>query len=318
MRVVIAEDLTLLREGLSRLLGDRGWEIVAAVDDGPKLVDGDRRAPARHRRRRRAPAAVVHRRGHPRGDRGARARARHADPDPLPVRRGELRAGPARRRGRRRRLPAQGPRRRRAPVRRVAGARGGGRHRHGPRGGRPAAGPPRQPRAAVGADAARARGAHVHGRGALEHRRSGSSSASPRARSRSTSSRSSPSSTCRPRARTTAACWPCWPTWEADRVQRRAGLPRCARADERGHGPAFPTATPLAYAAAVLTRNCEGYPAGTTGLIAGAKQGCLVFAPDEPAARRPLGAPARDDARARGADRAAGRRQPTRDARRRS
>jgi DNA-binding NarL/FixJ family response regulator len=39
MRVVIAEDLTLLREGLSRLLDDRGWEIVAAVDDGPKLVD---------------------------------------------------------------------------------------------------------------------------------------------------------------------------------------------------------------------------------------------------------------------------------------
>jgi DNA-binding NarL/FixJ family response regulator len=39
VRVVIAEDLTLLREGLSRLLGDRGWEIVAAVDDGPKLVE---------------------------------------------------------------------------------------------------------------------------------------------------------------------------------------------------------------------------------------------------------------------------------------
>jgi DNA-binding NarL/FixJ family response regulator len=39
MRVVIAEDLTLLREGLSRLLDDRGWEIVAAVDDGPKLVE---------------------------------------------------------------------------------------------------------------------------------------------------------------------------------------------------------------------------------------------------------------------------------------
>jgi DNA-binding NarL/FixJ family response regulator len=39
MRVVIAEDLTLLREGLSRLLGDRGWEIVAAVDDGPKLIE---------------------------------------------------------------------------------------------------------------------------------------------------------------------------------------------------------------------------------------------------------------------------------------
>ncbi len=44
---------------------------------------------------------------------------------------------------------------------------------------------------------------------------------------------------------------------------------------------ATPT-TPLAYAAAVLTRSCEGYAAGTTGLIAGANQGCLVFAPDEP------------------------------------
>jgi DNA-binding NarL/FixJ family response regulator len=39
VRVVIAEDLTLLREGLSRLLDDRGWEIVAAVDDGPQLVE---------------------------------------------------------------------------------------------------------------------------------------------------------------------------------------------------------------------------------------------------------------------------------------
>ena len=46
--------------------------------------------------------------------------------------------------------------------------------------------------------------------------------------------------------------------------------------------PPFPTATPLAYAAAILTRDCEGHPAGTTGLIAGSKQGCLVFAPDEP------------------------------------
>ena len=39
MRIVIAEDLTLLREGLTRLLRDRGWEIVAAVDNGPALVD---------------------------------------------------------------------------------------------------------------------------------------------------------------------------------------------------------------------------------------------------------------------------------------
>jgi len=39
VRIVIAEDLTLLREGLTRLLRDRGWEIVAAVDTGPALVE---------------------------------------------------------------------------------------------------------------------------------------------------------------------------------------------------------------------------------------------------------------------------------------
>jgi DNA-binding NarL/FixJ family response regulator len=35
---VIAEDLALLREGLTRLLEDRGFEVVAAVADGPALV----------------------------------------------------------------------------------------------------------------------------------------------------------------------------------------------------------------------------------------------------------------------------------------
>jgi DNA-binding NarL/FixJ family response regulator len=38
MRVVIAEDLVLLREGLSRLLADRGFDVVAAVDNGDELV----------------------------------------------------------------------------------------------------------------------------------------------------------------------------------------------------------------------------------------------------------------------------------------
>ncbi len=38
MRVVIAEDLALLREGLQRLLEDRGMEVVAAVGDGDALV----------------------------------------------------------------------------------------------------------------------------------------------------------------------------------------------------------------------------------------------------------------------------------------
>jgi hypothetical protein len=37
-------------------------------------------------------------------------------------------------------------------------------------------------------------------------------------------------------------------------------------------------------APAVLTSPCEGYAAGTTGRVAGEHQGCLVFAPDEPAA----------------------------------
>jgi DNA-binding NarL/FixJ family response regulator len=39
MRVVIAEDSVLLREGLARLLADGGFEVVAAVGDGPGLVD---------------------------------------------------------------------------------------------------------------------------------------------------------------------------------------------------------------------------------------------------------------------------------------
>ncbi len=38
MRVVIAEDSVLLREGIARLLRDAGCEIVAAVGDGPALV----------------------------------------------------------------------------------------------------------------------------------------------------------------------------------------------------------------------------------------------------------------------------------------
>ena len=38
MRVVIAEDSVLLREGLTRLLTDRGWEVVAGVGDGEALV----------------------------------------------------------------------------------------------------------------------------------------------------------------------------------------------------------------------------------------------------------------------------------------
>jgi DNA-binding NarL/FixJ family response regulator len=38
MRVVIAEDLALLRDGLKRLLTDSGFEVVATVADGDALV----------------------------------------------------------------------------------------------------------------------------------------------------------------------------------------------------------------------------------------------------------------------------------------
>jgi len=38
MRVVIAEDSVLLREGLIRLMGEAGFEVVAAVGDGPSLI----------------------------------------------------------------------------------------------------------------------------------------------------------------------------------------------------------------------------------------------------------------------------------------
>lgn len=38
MRVVIAEDLALLRDGLTRLLRDNGIDVVAAVSDGDSLV----------------------------------------------------------------------------------------------------------------------------------------------------------------------------------------------------------------------------------------------------------------------------------------
>ncbi len=39
MRVVIAEDLALLRDGLSRLLRDNGFDVVAAVEDARALLD---------------------------------------------------------------------------------------------------------------------------------------------------------------------------------------------------------------------------------------------------------------------------------------
>lgn len=39
MRIVIAEDLLLLRDGIVRLLTDTGHTVVAAVDTAPQLID---------------------------------------------------------------------------------------------------------------------------------------------------------------------------------------------------------------------------------------------------------------------------------------
>ena len=41
MRIVIADDAVLLREGLVRLLTEQGHTVVAVVGDGPSLVDAD-------------------------------------------------------------------------------------------------------------------------------------------------------------------------------------------------------------------------------------------------------------------------------------
>jgi CheY-like chemotaxis protein len=45
LRIVVADDAVLLREGLVRLLAEDGHQVVAAVGDGPSLVE----AVLRHR-----------------------------------------------------------------------------------------------------------------------------------------------------------------------------------------------------------------------------------------------------------------------------
>lgn len=75
MRVLVADDSVLLREGLIRLLSELDYEVVAAVDDAPKLVQ----AAAEHR----PDVAVVDIRMPPgNGDDGLRAavQVREADP----------------------------------------------------------------------------------------------------------------------------------------------------------------------------------------------------------------------------------------------
>ena len=212
MRVVIAEDLALLRDGMIRLLRDHGHEVVAAVEDGDALV----RAVAGTSRtspswtcgcRPTSPTRACRRRW-----RRASGCPETADPDRLPVRRGDVRRRAAGRRPRRRRLPAEGPRRRRARVR--GGGRARRRRRHGDR--------PRGRRAAAHAPPPRRRPLDEltpREREVLELMAEGRSNGAiaaalvvTEAPSRSTSPPSSASSACRRRTPTTAACWRCWRT----------------------------------------------------------------------------------------------------------
>ena len=98
MRVVIAEDQVLLREGLARLFADGGHEVVATLGDARHLL-ATVAGPARPRRARHPHAADVHRRGRAGGQavkdgapRYRRARALPAHRD-LPRRRPRRRPG---------------------------------------------------------------------------------------------------------------------------------------------------------------------------------------------------------------------------------
>ena len=149
LRVVIAEDSALIREGIARLIEESGGTVVAKVGDG----DRSSRRSWQHR----PDVSVVDVRMPPsQRDEGLRAaiEARRRvpgtpGPRPQPVRRAPVRDRAAGRPRRRRRLPAQGPRRRHP---RVHGRPAPGRpRRHGPRsrGRRPAHGPQPRRRPAV-------------------------------------------------------------------------------------------------------------------------------------------------------------------------
>ncbi len=227
MRVVIAEDLALLREGLVALLRENGIEVVAQVEDGPGLL----RAIAGHQ----PDLAIVDVRLPPTfSDEGLRAaiEARRRQPALgvlvlsqyvetayaseligentagigylLKERIGDVRAfldALAR-------VADGGTVLDRQVVTQLLVPRDSSTD------------------ALDSPDHARARRARADGRGTIEHGDRREPRGHARARSRSTSPTSSPSSTCPPATTITGACSPCSPTcaWRADRPLERAAL----------------------------------------------------------------------------------------------
>ena len=109
MRVIVADDSVLLREGLARLLEEAGFEVVGQAGDGDELM--------RKVKAHKPDVAIIDIRMPPthtdEGLRAARAirerAARYRRAGALAVPRGGVRARAVGRRRRRRRLPAQGP-----------------------------------------------------------------------------------------------------------------------------------------------------------------------------------------------------------------
>ena len=82
MRVVIADDAALLRQGLARLLADAGIEVVGEAGDAGELLRLVEAEQPGRRDRRHPHAAHPHRRGsrRGRGDPASASRMRRARP----------------------------------------------------------------------------------------------------------------------------------------------------------------------------------------------------------------------------------------------
>ena len=208
VRVVIAEDQVLLREGLARLFVDSGHEVVAAMGDADRCCSRSPTPPG-PRGHRHPDAADVHRRGRAgRAARSSRRIPRSACSSSRSTSRPRTRSSwstPGRLR-----LPAQGPgaRRRRLPRCRRARRRTAA-PRSTRRSSRRLLSPPREPRSARRPLRARARGARADGRGPHEHRHR---QAPLPQRAHRRGARAARAHQARPaaRARTaTAACSPC-------------------------------------------------------------------------------------------------------------